>query len=221
MNKNKVEELVSESKKIPQEVKDWLLELLQSCRELQKRLNKISKYLKEYADNDEICQKIMSVPGIGPITATRLKATIGDIQRFEKPKSIVAYYGLVPKSKATGHNEKKGGITRRGDRVARSLLIEGAGVVLNLAAKGYLRSKPLNKWIEKKRKLKMPWGKLCCALAAKMLRIVRAILIQGTSFNAKIAGVARCSLPKESRNNVMGNNKLSEIPSPNGSVYIH
>ena len=107
MNKNKVEELVSESKKIPQEVKDWLLELLQSCRELQKRLNKISKYLKEYADNDEICQKIMSVPGIGPITATRLKATIGDIQRFEKPKSIVAYYGLVPKSKATGHNEKK------------------------------------------------------------------------------------------------------------------
>lgn len=49
----------------------------------------------------------MSVPGIGPITATRLKATIGDIQRFEKPKSIVAYYGLVPKSKATGHNEKK------------------------------------------------------------------------------------------------------------------
>ncbi|WP_418943992.1 transposase, partial [Parasutterella sp.] len=67
----------------PQEVKDWLLELLQSCRELQKRLNKISKYLKEYADNDEICQKIMSVPGIGPITATRLKATIGDIQRFE------------------------------------------------------------------------------------------------------------------------------------------
>lgn len=221
MNKNKVEELVSESKKIPQEVKDWLLELLHSCRELQKRLNKISKYLKEYADNDEICQKIMSVPGIGPITATRLKATIGDIQRFEKPKSIVAYYGLVPKSKATGHNEKKGGITRRGDRVARSLLIEGAGVVLNLAAKGFLRSKPLNKWIEKKRKLKMPWGKLCCALAAKMLRIVRAILIQGTSFNAKIAGVARCSLPKESRNNVMGNNKLSEIPSPNGSVYIH
>lgn len=85
--------------------------MLQSCRELQKRLNKISKYLKEYADNDEICQKIMSVPGIGPITATRLKATIGDIQRFEKPKSIVAYYGLVPKSKATGHNEKKGGIT--------------------------------------------------------------------------------------------------------------
>ena len=107
MYKRQVEELVSESKKIPQEVKDWLLELLQSCRELQKRLNKISKYLKEYADNDEICQKIMSVPGIGPITATRLKATIGDIQRFEKPKSIVAYYGLVPKSKATGHNEKK------------------------------------------------------------------------------------------------------------------
>ncbi len=60
----------------------------------------------------------MSVPGIGPITATRLKATLGDIQRFEK--SIVAYYGLVPKSKATGHNEKKGGITRRGDRVAGS-----------------------------------------------------------------------------------------------------
>ena len=81
-------------------------------------------------------KKVMSVPGIGPITATRLKATIGDIQRFEKPKSIVAYYGLVPKKvRLQGTTKKKGGITRRGDRVARSLLIEGAGVVLNLAAK--------------------------------------------------------------------------------------
>ena len=109
----------------------------------------------------------MSVPGIGPITATRLKATIGDIQRFEKPKSIVAYYGLVPKSKATGHNEKKGGITRRGDRVARSLLIEGAGVVLNLAAKGFLRSKPLNKWIEKKEKTQNALGKALLCIGGK------------------------------------------------------
>lgn len=210
MNKGKVEEMFMESEKIPQEVKDWLLELLHSCKELQKRLNKISKYLKEYAEKDETCKKIMSVPGIGPITATRLKVTIGDVHRFETPKSIAAYYGLVPKSKATGHNERKGGITRRGDRIARSLLIEGAGVVLNMASKGYLKSKPLNRWIEKKRRVNVPWGKLCCALAAKMLRIVRAILIQGSSFSAKIAGVARCSLPKGYRKNTIGNKKLSE-----------
>ena len=70
----------------------------------------------------------------------------------------------------------------------------GAGV----ATKGKLKSKQLTKWILKKQKEKMPWGKLVCAVAAKLLRIVRAVLISNKPYNSKIAGVAKCSLPKGS-----------------------
>ena len=78
----------------------------------------------------------------------------------------------------------------------RSLMVQAAGTVIIMANKGHLKAKALTKWIAKKQREKMPWGKLTCAVAAKLLRIVRAILIKGSRYNPKIAGVARCSLPK-------------------------
>lgn len=74
-------------------------------------------------------------------------------------------------------------------------MVQGAGCVVILATKGTLGSKQITKWILKQKE-KMPWGKLVCAVAAKLLRIVRAILISGKPYNSKIAGVARCSLPQ-------------------------
>ena len=164
----------------------------------QKALNKITKTLEELAKNDKLCQLIQTIPGLGPVCSCRLRATIGDIQRFKNPKDFPAYYGLVPRSIATGHNEKKGRITHRGDKTMRSLMVQAAGSLVNMATKGKLKSKQLTKWILKKQKEKMPWGKLVCAVAAKLLRIVRAVLISNKPYNSKIAGVAKCSLPKGS-----------------------
>lgn len=78
----------------------------------------------------------------------------------------------------------------------RSLMVQGAGNVINMATKGKLKSKQLTKWILKKQKEKMSWGKLVCAVAAKLLRIVRAVLISSKPYNPKIAGGVKCSLPK-------------------------
>ena len=164
----------------------------------QKALNKITKTLEELAKNDKLCQLIRTIPGLGLICSCRLRATVGDIKRFKSPKDFPAYYGLVPRSIATGHNERKGKITHRGDRTMRSLMVQAAGSLVNMATKGKLKSKQLTKWILKKQKEKMPWGKLVCAVAAKLLRIVRAVLISNKPYNSKIAGVAKCSLPKGS-----------------------
>ena len=153
---------------------------------------------EELRESDKVCQLIQTIPGLGSICSCRLRATVGDIKRFKSPKDFPAYYGLVPRSIATGHNEKKGKITHRGDRTMRSLMVQGAGCVIRLATCGKLKSKQLTKWILKKQKEKMPWGKLVCAVAAKLLRIVRAILISSKPYNPKIAGVAKCSLPKGS-----------------------
>lgn len=167
-----------------------------TLKQLKKALNKITKTLELLAKNDKVCQLIQTIPGLGPICSCRLRATIGDIRRFKNPKDFPAYYGLVPRSIATGHNEKKGKITHRGDKTMRSLMVQGAGSVINMATKGKLKSKQLTKWILKKQKEKMPWGKLVCAVAAKLLRIVRAVLISRKAYDPKLAGVAKCSLPK-------------------------
>ncbi len=79
----------------------------------------------------------------------------------------------------------------------RSLMIQAAGVVILMANKVNLKARALSKWIFKKQREKLPWGKLTCAVAVKLLRIIRAMLISGKSFNPKIATIAKCSLPKQ------------------------
>lgn len=194
--KARLKDLIENHAEFPSELRAELINMVTHAQSAQRDLNNITKTLVELAKKDKACQLIQTVPGLGPICSCRLRATIGDIKRFKNPKDFPAYYGLVPRSIATGHNEKKGKITHRGDKTMRSLMVQGAGCVVIMATKGTLGSKQLTKWILKKQKEKMPWGKLVCAVAAKLLRIVRAILISGKPYNSKIAGVARCSLPQ-------------------------
>lgn len=194
--KARLKDLIENHAEFPSELRAELINMVTHAQSAQRDLNNITKTLVELVKKDKACQLIQTVPGLGPICSCRLRATIGDIKRFKNPKDFPAYYGLVPRSIATGHNEKKGKITHRGDKTMRSLMVRGAGCVVIMATKGTLGSKQLTKWILKKQKEKMPWGKLVCAVAAKLLRIVRAILISGKPYNSKIAGVARCSLPQ-------------------------
>lgn len=189
-------DLIESYAAFPEELRAGLVDMVTHAQTTQKVLNKITNTQEELAKNDKVCQLIQTIPGLGPICSCRLRATIGDIRRFKTPKDFPAYYGLVPRSIATGHNEKKGKITHRGDKTMRSLMVQGAGCVVIMATKGTLGSKQLTKWILKKQKEKMPWGKLVCAVAAKLLRIVRAVLISNKPYNPKIAGVAKCSLTK-------------------------
>ena len=196
--KARLKDLIENHAAFPEELKESLVDMVTHAQTAQKALNKITHTLEELAKSDKVCQLIQTIPGLGEICSCRLRATVGDIKRFKSPKDFPAYYGLVPRSIATGHNERKGKITHRGDRTMRSLMVQAAGSLVNMATKGKLKSKQLTKWILKKQKEKMPWGKLVCAVAAKLLRIVRAVLISNKPYNSKIAGVAKCSLPKGS-----------------------
>ena len=120
----------------PEELRESLVDMVTHAQTTQKVLNKITKTLEVLAKNDKVCQLIQTIPGLGTICSCRLRATIGDIKRFKNPKDFPAYYGLVPRSIATGHNEKKGKITHRGDRTMRSLMVQGAGCVIRLATCG-------------------------------------------------------------------------------------
>ncbi|WP_277037108.1 hypothetical protein [Turicimonas muris] len=76
-------------------------------------------------------------------------------------------------------------------------MIQASSSVILMANKGNLKARALSKWNLKKQRGKKALGKLTCAVAAKLLRNIRAILISGKSFNPKVAAIARCSLPKQ------------------------
>ena len=152
--KARLKDLIENHAAFPEELKESLVDMVTHAQTAQKALNKITKTLEELAKSDKVCQLIQTIPGLGSICSCRLRATVGDIKRFKSPKDFPAYYGLVPRSIATGHNERKGKITHRGDRTMRSLMVQAAGSLVNMATKGKLKSKQLTKWILKKQKEK-------------------------------------------------------------------
>ena len=82
-----------------------------------------------------ICRKLAAVPGIGPLTATALLATIGRPQAFQNGRHLAAWLGLVPRQYSSGGKEIFGGISKRGSRYVRMLLIHGARAVVQRAAR--------------------------------------------------------------------------------------
>ncbi len=155
--KARLKDLIENHAAFPQELKESLVDMVTHAQTVQRALNKITKTLEVLAKNDKVCQLIQTIPGLGLISSCRLRATIGDIKRFKNPKDFPVYYGLVPRSIAAGHNEKKGKITHRRDKTMRFLMVQRAGSVINMATRGKWESKQLTKWILKKQKEKMPW----------------------------------------------------------------
>ena len=187
-------EIIENSNQIPPEIVASLKEMIALYKAVQKKANSLTKQITSRAKSDDFCKKIMDIPGIGPMIASRLKVTVGDIKRFSSPRKLAAYYGVVPKNFTTGHVQKMGRITKRGDRLLRTYLVQGSAVLLMLEKRGKLQKCALQKWISKKRG-QLTYGKMIIALAAKLLRIVWAVLYKDEKFSLKKAGVARCSLP--------------------------
>lgn len=194
MSEAKIRPIIEESQKLPEEIKEPLKALLRNAARFTIDIKQIDKAIEQGLKGNDTAERLLEVPGLGPQCVSRLLTTIGDINRFEGPKNLAAYYGLVPRSHTTGHNEQMGKITKHGDRLMRSFLVQGAHAVLILHTRGRLPKSALKKWIDKKLSGGMPRSKLSIALAAKLLRIAFAVLKYKKKFDIKKAGVARCSL---------------------------
>lgn len=82
--------------------------------------------LGSLAREDESCQRLTSVPGIGPITSTALTAAVGNGNGFQKGRDLAAWLGLVPRQNSSGGKTTLLGISKRGNRYLRKLFVEGA-----------------------------------------------------------------------------------------------
>jgi transposase len=104
-----------------------LMEVLQS---VQKQVAALDALLEDYANNDKSCSHLMTIPGIGVVTAVAFTATVDDPKRFKKSRSVGAYFGLTNKRYQSGEMDYNGRISKCGDSLVRSYLFEAAGSLL-------------------------------------------------------------------------------------------
>ena len=129
-------------------------------------------------EQSEVCQRLAGVEGIGPITATALVAAVGDARAFRSGREMAAWLGLVPRQCSTGGKPRILGISKRGDRYLRTLLIHGARAAMRYADR---KADARSQWVSR---LKARRGKniTSVALANKNARICWALMARGDAY---------------------------------------
>lgn len=166
------------------EIADGILGVM--CHQLNglnARIDGLSKLIEQHAWLDADARRLMRIPGVGPITASAIVATIGDAKQFETGRDLAAWLGLTPLNKSSGGKERLGRITKKGDRYIRKLLIVGMTSRALMA-----RNKPekADIWTEKLLDQK-PFRLATVAMANKSARIIWAILTKGEEYRQPIA----------------------------------
>ena len=133
------------------------------------------------ARRDVGCERLMSVPGIGPIISSAMVAAIGAGDAFSKGRDFAAWLGLVPKQISTGDRTILGKISKRGNRYLRVLFVQAAWAVL-IKPTSWDRH-GLKSWLEAAKK-RLHHNVLAIALANKLARIAWSVLAHGRTFEA-------------------------------------
>jgi transposase len=158
-------------------------------RRLDERIESLSGEIDALARQDAGCERLMSVPGIGPIISSAMVAAIGTGDAFEKGRDFAAWLGLVPRQISTGDRTILGKISKCGNRYLRALFVQAAWVVL-IKPKSWERY-GLKPWIEAAKR-RLHHNVLAIALANKLARIAWSVLARGRGFEARlIAGAAQ------------------------------
>ena len=154
-------------------------ELMADWRRLDERIEGLSEEIEAVARQDPACERLMTVPGIGPIISSAMVAAIGNGAVFTKGRDFGAWLGLVPKQISTGDRTILGPISRRGNRYLRALFVQAAWVVLVTTKDGDRYG--LKAWIDAAKK-RLHHNVLAIALANKLARIAWAVLNKERAF---------------------------------------
>jgi transposase len=158
-----------------------LEDLSADWRRLDARIEGLSSEIEALARQDKGCERLMTVPGIGPIISSAMVAAIGTGDAFSKGRDFGAWLGLVPKQRSTGDRTILGSISRRGNRYLRSLFVQAAWVVLVKVGPSHWERYGLKSWIEAAKR-RLHHNVLAIALANKLARIAWAVLHKGRAF---------------------------------------
>jgi len=176
----RVPELIEDaSNDLPGSFRLLVQRLMDHLNELDKQLDELEAQIKAWHRESAASCKLEKIPGIGPITASALVASIGNAKNFDDGRQLAAWLGLVPKQHSTGGKSKLLGISKRGDSYLRTLLIHGARSVILSASKKVDKSRWLRKLMERRNT-----NVAAVALANKNVRIVWVLLVNEREFRS-------------------------------------
>ena len=143
----------------------------------------IDKELAASVKADETAKRLMTIPGVGPVTASAITATIQDMRAFASGREFAAFLGLTPRQSSTGGKERLGRITKMGDRYLRKLLVVGACATLR-HRKGH--NDALRLWASamlERKTVKYKFKLTAVAVANKVARIIYALMTRGGQYD--------------------------------------
>lgn len=168
---------------IPPLAQAALLPLIGQLREVHEKISEMDRQIHAWHRSNELSQRLETIPGIGPITASAITATVTDVTLFKSGRQLAAWIGLVPRQNSSGGKDRLGGISKQGDPYLRRLLVVGAHAVLRFSGK----SKAVTTRWAAELLARKPYNVVAVALANKMARIVWALMMTGRRFEASAA----------------------------------
>ena len=166
-------------------IRGLLQSLLQEIAMLERRVADVDRQFAAASRTDVVLHKLQTLPGIGWVTASAIRASVGDIERFANARSFSAWIGMTPAQTASG-DKRKLGRSKQGDTYVRTLVIQGARAVLAAAQRQRLTTRPLSALGHWAATLadRRGFNKAAVGLANKLLRIVWATWKHDRPFDA-------------------------------------
>lgn len=160
------------------EIADTVAALLKARDALMDQYHVLHRRLKAVASQDEVCRRLMSAPGVGPVVAVTYRASVDTPDRFARSRAVGAHFGMTPKRYASGETDRQGAISKCGDEMVRTALYEAANVLLTRSK----RASSLKTWgLALAKRASMPKAKV--AVARKLGVILHAMWRDNRDFD--------------------------------------
>jgi transposase len=150
----------------------------QEWKQVELDIQAMTEEIERIRQENELCRRLLQIPGFGPLVSTATVAAIGNGAGFRRGRDFAAWVGVVPRQYSTGGKQKLFGISKRGNIYLRRMLIHGAGAVLfrvNYDSEG------LGQWVRRLAQ-RAPRNQVVVAIANKWARIAWAVLSSGKDY---------------------------------------
>jgi transposase len=170
--------IIDDTSLLAARMRDLMIDMRAEWVALDRRIELLDREFVELARTDDLARRLMTIPGIGALNATALVAAVGDASGFSRGRDLGAWLGLVPRQYTTGGKPRLLGISKRGNKYLRTLLIHGARATMASLEKSKTR---LGAWL-RALLARCHYNTVVVALANKLARIAWVTLRRGTDF---------------------------------------